>query len=178
LYIFLIIFVIIGGVYALNALLRSIDGYDEMALVNHIDGIPNLGKGVSVWFVLYPKKVIINKQQTIPISRIKGIEFLSQKEIVESGKSTIGRGILGTFIAGPLGGIIGAASGIGTQKSQEVVFYLIIQYVNIKGEESTAVFTSGIMYSDAIKKISNMINERIGYVPERKLRYNGNPYEI
>jgi len=162
----------------LNFLANTIEGSDEMAQVNHIDGIPNLGNNVKVPLVLYQDKLVINRQQTIPLSRIKGTEFLSQKEIVEYNKSSIGRGILGALVAGPLGGIIGATSGIGSSKGQEIVYYLIVQFINIESKEVNAIFTSGIAYSDSIKKISDIINQKVNYQSKNNISNSGAPYDI
>jgi len=83
---------------------------------------------------------------------------------------------LGTFIAGPLGGLVGAISGVGTKQGQQNVFYLIIHYTNLEGIDTLCIFTaSGFADIELIKNISKIINKKVGYKSDIK---NETVYEI
>jgi hypothetical protein len=64
---------------------------------------------------------------TINISNIKEIVAVESSEIVDKGKSIIGRAVAGGLIAGPAGAVVGGLTGLGTTKVEEDVYSILIE---------------------------------------------------
>lgn len=69
------------------------------------------------------------KDIVLPIEKIQAIEVGSEIEILEKSKSVIGRGAVGALF-GPVGAIIGAASGTGTKKKEKKKNLAVISYLS------------------------------------------------
>ena len=103
--------------------------------LQHVDGLKGYG-GAMVNLELddVNKCITISPKiyKTAPVSlnyaQIINIEGISDKEIVEKNKSTVGRAAIGGLILGPLGAIVGGISGIGSNKSNKVNYYTVINY--------------------------------------------------
>lgn len=70
----------------------------------------------------------------IEAGRIADVDIISKKNIVEKQKSVIGRGVAGAIVFGPVGGLIGAMSGIGSKTSTAVSAVLCIVFENQGGD--------------------------------------------
>ena len=70
---------------------------------------------------------------------ILNIASVSEKEIIEKNKSTVGRALAGGVVLGPLGAIVGGMSGIGSNKSNKVNYYTVINY-EVDGETKVLSF--------------------------------------
>jgi len=95
----------------------SIKGYFD-PLLNSDQNIPegkgNLllhKKGIRVLGSLFAPTVDLHFSQLI------NIECVPRSKIYESDKSVIKRAVVGTILIGPLGGIVGGMSGIGSKKN-------------------------------------------------------------
>lgn len=79
------------------------------------------------------------KGQTLALnaSRIKAATFMTKTDLQRAGKSAIGRGVVGGVLLGPLGAIVGAASGVGDKK--KAGNYLVVNY-EINGEVQVVIF--------------------------------------
>lgn len=162
LFTFLILFIVLI-LWCLAQIEKGKYGFDEGMYLNHLSGIPNVGENVRVMFYLYPNKISINNQQNIPFQRIKSTKIFSSQQLDEINKSIISRAVGGGILAGPIGAIIGGISGTGKKKVQRLFYFFSINYINIKGEDSTALFvTKDDLDLKRLSKISNTINEKIG----------------
>lgn len=114
--------------------------YDQKE--NVITKIP-IGK-VSV--VLYTHGIqIINGFNIYSIhnSQIISLIKTSKEELVKTDKSVIGRAVVGGFIMGPLGAIIGGMSGIGSKESIENKHYLVINFWDVDSKSAQTILISG-----------------------------------
>lgn len=133
----------------------------------HIDGIPNFGSGVEVKLSFTPEQMKIDNTQFIPISRMKGAEINSAKQLTEVQKSVIGRAVAGGVLLGGLGSIVGGMSGIGASQKTETVMLFTVFFTTKEGEDSVAIFSmQEPMFAGALKNIVNRINNQTGYRPK------------
>ena len=97
---------------------------------------------------------------TIHFSQVIDVSYADRSDItayIEKEKSVIGRAIAGALIAGPLGGVVGAVSGIGTKKKIEPD-YLIINFWEIT---ETSITPQSILLCGSYtkKKFENFASE-------------------
>lgn len=142
-------------------------------------GIPEFEQGHSGTIRLdeLEKCFIINDdldkyERLLPFSQIN--EFELKVRHVEKDKSVIGRSVAGYLIAGPVGSVVGAASGMG--KKQESQQYLEISYYpkGNRSRENTAEFVvsscSNTFYKDSRETLGiaptkpNFSTEKHGYL--------------
>jgi len=103
--------------------------------LQHADGLKGYG-GAMVELKLDDDKqcvVITPKGCTassvcLSYGKIVNIESVSDKQIIEKNKSTVGRALVGGVVLGPLGAIVGGISGVGTNKGNQVSYYTVINY--------------------------------------------------
>lgn len=69
------------------------------------------------------------KAVVLPIDKIQAVEVGTEVEILEKSKSVIGRGAVGALF-GPVGALIGAASGTGTKKKERRKNLAVISYMS------------------------------------------------
>lgn len=60
--------------------------------------------------------------------QITAANVITEKEIIEKSKSTVGRAVAGGVLLGPLGAIVGGMSGIGNKVNSKLKYYMIINY--------------------------------------------------
>lgn len=101
------------------------------------------------------KKPVIH----LSLDKLRYVHKTTEKEIIEKNKSVVGRAVVGTLIAGPLGTIIGGMSGIGSKKKTKNRDILIIGY-ETDGElkeitliESSFTFSLDKFYTELKKYI-------------------------
>lgn len=110
--------------------------------LNYIDGIESYNKGTAVVLSLNDEnksmemKARVYKKPPVflQLEQITGVEVISEKDIIEKGKSTIGRAMVGGVFLGPLGAIVGGMSGIGNKNKSETHYFMIVNYKS-KDEE-------------------------------------------
>ena len=73
-------------------------------------------------------KGITEKTINLSIDKINRIEIVSEKEIIEKGKSVGGRAVIGGLLLGPLGLLVGGMSGIGKNKTTKIKMFMVINY--------------------------------------------------
>lgn len=66
----------------------------------------------------------------IPLKNIVECGFVTEKELVEVGKSVVGRGAVGGFLFGPAGLVLGGLSGVGSKKKEKTVGLFVITYLS------------------------------------------------
>lgn len=64
----------------------------------------------------------------LPYCQITAADFTSSAKIIAESKNVAGRAVIGGLVLGPLGALVGGASGIGDKKKAIVSYYLVINY--------------------------------------------------
>ena len=108
--------------------------------LTYVDGIGEYNKGTAVE-VSFDDKNMQMKARTfkklpvfLQLEQITGAVVISEKDIIEKSKSTVGRAVVGGVVLGPLGAIIGGMSGIGNKKKNETHYFMVVNYKS-KDEE-------------------------------------------
>lgn len=137
----------------------------------YIDGIPNLftlnGEICDVTInkeigkLTIKSAVIKNHEAHLDLDKIIDARVMTEKEIVESDKSVIGRAVVGGLLLGPLGGIVGGMSGIGSKKKTTNKTFMIISYMS-GDEEKKLVFEivgASIGWDKMVKELPKKYDE-------------------
>lgn len=104
--------------------------------LSFIDGVPGYSKGTAIELSLNDNEqcltMIARVYKKPPVhlkyEQIVAANVVSEKEIIEKSKNTVGRAIAGGVILGPLGAIIGGISGIGNKQVSNKHYFLVINY--------------------------------------------------
>lgn len=149
-----------------------------------ISGLPQSDKRSSFLFTFREEKIEIterivglikNKElQTfwLDIDKIISIDLLTQDNIEEKKKSVVGRGIAGAVLFGPVGAIIGTASGTQTEKTVKKTGILVISYY---GKDEEDIKTINIIINEFVfpKAQDFVVYFQTNYV-KNKLKQNEN----
>jgi hypothetical protein len=154
------------------------------AIVNVIDGLPVDEKAEihlefdQDFFIVEEigrkgfKSHVINEYK-IPLNNIMDTTLTTQKELIERQKSVIGRGVVGGFLFGPAGLILGGMSGIGSKQKTKHNDIYVISFAGSDGTLKNLTFgmpgpmrsvtngfdkklkkqLSGVQKSDAVKAL-------------------------
>lgn len=109
---------------------------DRSVNLSYVDGVNGYSKGTAIELSLNENEQCLTMAARVykkpPVhlkyEQIIGINVVSEKEIIEKGKSTVGRAVVGGVLLGPLGAIVGGMSGIGTNKTNKTTYYMVINY--------------------------------------------------
>ena len=120
---------------------KNKDGSRSVNLV-YVDGIESYNKGTSIVLSLDDEnknmqmKARVYKKPPVFLNfgQIIGVGVISEKDIIEKSKNTVGRAVAGGVVLGPLGAIIGGMSGIGNKKKNETHYFMVVNYKS-KDEE-------------------------------------------
>lgn len=95
-------------------------------------------------------KLPLGKQDvSLKYSQITDVFYGLQTEIIQTGKSVIGRALAGGLLFGGLGAVVGAVSGTGTKEKKERHLYFIISYTSSAGEDKYIQFEDTRVYRGA-----------------------------
>nr|DAO06158.1 MAG TPA: hypothetical protein [Caudoviricetes sp.] len=113
----------------------------------YVDGLPGASKNSIFEAQFNEDKTALNisagkTEFVLPLGKVQAMEVGSEVEILEKSKSVIGRGAVGALF-GPVGAIIGAASGTGTKVKQKKRFYAVISYTGDNGIQNITVELGG-----------------------------------
>jgi hypothetical protein len=101
---------------------------------SHVEGISLYGQEEIIQADVEESNIVFksvtDKKKTAELSlnKINSVRIFTEKEIVEKDKSIVGRAVIGTLIAGPLGTIVGGMTGIGSKKKKKDFRILVITY--------------------------------------------------
>lgn len=106
--------------------------------MSSFEGIPQFGKGMALRLVLDESnqqlsiEPRIGKIQPVLLKypQLTAAEVISEHEIIEKSKSTIGRAAVGGLLLGPLGAVVGGISGVGNKQKVSERKFLVINYIS------------------------------------------------
>lgn len=104
-------------------------GYLESGYFKHIYGLP-LAEGLSCKIEHYPDKFCfcaVGTEIDLSISKVTDMTLTTNKEIQNQAVSSVGGAVLGGYLAGPLGAMIGGRAK--TKKVETVTHLLLMTYV-------------------------------------------------
>lgn len=135
-----------------------------------IDGIESYSKGVAVELSMDDKEQCLTMRARVfkdkPIIKLKyeqivAANVVTEKEIIESDKSVVGRAIVGGVLLGHLGAIVGGMSGIGNKTKANTHYFMVINYESNTEETKVLSFEivgASLHWSDFIKELRSKIN--------------------
>ncbi|MBY6844875.1 hypothetical protein HYI19_08680 [Clostridium botulinum] len=137
--------------------------------LSFVDGIEGYGKGLAVELSINTEKecltiksrVVKRPEINLKFEQITGINVVSEKDIIEKNKSTVGRAAAGGVLLGPLGAIIGGMSGIGNKQKSETHYYMVINYMSKDKEVKVLSFEivgASLHWSSFVKELRSKIN--------------------
>ncbi|BBI32502.1 hypothetical protein [Cohnella abietis] len=163
----LIIFMIRSGVKnrkAVKAKAAQLGAKDYFTCLHH-EGLVGLRQGTLCTVYRCDDKILIDAGETrkyeIQNDKLQVAVVKNEQELIEKGKSVVGRAVIGTLLVPGLGTIIGGMSGIGTkQKKGTPNHYLILNYVGSTGELQAVTFKNNLNIFK-MQKFCNDLNNSI-----------------
>ena len=131
--------------------------HDKETIFYHID-IENGFLSIQALKLYFSKKSEILQEYRIPVGDVLAFDIVEETHYKQ--KSALKRGVAGALLFGPVGAIIGGASGLDKSKIKET---LGISYLSAKGDEpQTSVFNLGVpgwtaFNTAAIKKLKEEV---------------------
>ncbi|AUN11565.1 hypothetical protein [Clostridium botulinum] len=137
--------------------------------LTYIDGIETYGRGTAVEVsineaneCLTVKSRAFKKADVhLKLNQIIGVKVVSEKEIIEKSKNTVGRAVVGGVLLGSLGAIVGGMSGIGSKQKSETHYFMVINYKS-RSEEikvlSFEIVGASLHWSSFVKELRSKIN--------------------
>lgn len=148
------------------------------------EGIPTIGMNMPVCLTLFDdhleikQRIFKNAPATLKYTQITNIDKVTETEIIEKSKSTLGRAAVGGLLLGPLGAIIGGMSGTGSKKKTTVKTYLVINYTSSSDEIKVITFEV-VGATFGLKEFINEAKEKSGIISEEiKLIDKSTPIEL
>lgn len=91
------------------------------------------------------RKTVVKDSPVVSLSydQITGTGCYTEKEIIEKSKSVVGRAAVGSLF-GPVGAIVGALSGTGTNKRVKTDLFYTISYISSSGEPAMITLRCGV----------------------------------
>ncbi len=145
---------------------------DRSVNLSFVDGIEGYGKGLAVELsintekecVIIKSRAVKKPEVNLKFEQITGVNVVSEKDIIEKSKSTVGRAIIGGVLLGHLGAIVGGMSGIGNKQKSETHYYMVINYKS-RDEEikvlSFEIVGASLHWSSFVEELRSKINTKI-----------------
>ncbi|MBU3107137.1 hypothetical protein [Clostridium gasigenes] len=97
----------------------------------------------------------------LKLDQITGVTVISEKDVVEKSKSTVGRAVVGGVLLGPLGAIVGGMSGIGNKVKSSTKYFMVINYKSREEEIKVLSFEivgASLHWSSFVEELRKKIN--------------------
>lgn len=111
--------------------------------VKHVEGL-GLSVGASCEVFRFDDRLLIDANShkfEINYSKLRAAVVKSEQELLEKGKSVVGRAVIGTLLVPGLGTIVGGMSGIGSKKKKgKTSHFMIINYIGSNGDMAAVTF--------------------------------------
>jgi hypothetical protein len=150
LFIFLFLIVVIvllitGGIKESKARKKKMRdlGANHVFQALHVEGLGIYPNALCDIFHFDDRILIDSKPHKfeIRLEQLRAAVVKTEQELVEKGKSVVGRALIGTLLVPGLGTIVGGMSGIGTKKKTgKTNRYLIFNFIDSKGELAAVTF--------------------------------------
>lgn len=143
------------------------------AFVKLIDGLPLKNPNADIELTSDESYLLIAETRTqgfktvtdnlfkVPLEKIIDTAMITEKEIVEKGKSVVGRGLLGGSIFGPAGLILGGLSGVGKKSKTEYTKIYIVSFVGSDGEVKNITFGMHKMMVRVTEKFNKLLDKKL-----------------
>jgi hypothetical protein len=139
-------------------------GVLSFVTVNHVEGL-GVAPNALCDVMQYNDRIEIDSNGTkfqIPISKLRAAVVKNERELIEKGKSVVGRAVIGTLLVPGLGTIIGGMSGIGTKKKKGALnTFLILNYENSRGDMDAVTFLNNygdLKVNSFVKNLNDTVN--------------------
>lgn len=144
----------------------------DLFVLNHFEGL-GIAKDTTCEIYRFDEKILIESGTAsfeIKLENIRAAVVKSEREIIETGKSVVGRAVIGTLLLPGLGTIIGGMSGVGSKKKKGgKINYFILNYIDSKGELS-AVTLKSEFYSLRLIQFCKGINDSLVQFGQRVIQ--------
>lgn len=131
---------IIAFLFSRHINIKAKNGNLASTSVIYLNGYLGYQSGVDVNIQANPDMIIIDGKHQIPIQKISNVQITQTKQLTEEQKSVIGRAVVGTLLAGGIGGLVGGMSGVGVAKKTEDVEILYITHKDTNNIDHTISF--------------------------------------
>jgi len=142
----LIVLCIIGYISYLfqkNTNQKATKGNLSSTSVIYVNGCLGYQSGVEVKIQATTNSITVDEKYHIPVQKILDVKFTKTKQLVNRQNNVVGRAIVGTIIAGPVGAIVGGVSGAGNTTKTEDIEILNITYKDMNETEQNISFSWG-----------------------------------
>lgn len=143
------------------------------AIVSLVDGLPIKSRDAQIeltfdenQFIIVEKgfegfKSVAKTTFSIPLKNILDTLLVSEKELVEKGKSAIGRGVVGGVLFGPAGLILGGLSGVGNKRGYKRNYLYVVSYISASEEIKNITFSMPALMNGVTKKFDDKLLEKL-----------------
>ncbi len=149
---------------------KNKDGNRSVNL-SYIDGVEGYNKGTAIALSIdnenqcltVKPRVFKNPPVHLKFEQITGVNVVSEKDIIEKSKSTVGRAIVGGVLLGRLGAIIGGMSGIGNKQKSETHYYMVVNYMSRDREVKVLSFEivgASLHWASFVEELRTKINTK------------------
>ncbi len=110
---------------------------DRSVNLSFVDGVDAYSRGSAIALsidntnecITITSRLIKGKPPVhLKLEQITGVDVISEKEIIEKSRSTVGRAVAGGVLFGSLGAIVGGMSGVGNSHKSETHYFMVISY--------------------------------------------------
>ena len=132
---------------------------------NLMEDVADFSKGYMYEVALYDDHLEIvslqKRKLMLNYDQITDVFYGGKTELIEKPKSVIGRALIGGFLLGGTGAVVGAISGSGKTEVKKTHLYFIISYTNSEDKDSYIQFEDirvykGLKLSNKLKELTNI----------------------
>lgn len=137
--------------------------------LSYMDGLNGYSKGTVVEVsineeiecITIKARAFKKPEVNLRFEQITGVTVVSEKDVIEKSKSTVGRAVVGGVLLGPLGAIVGGMSGIGNKVKSSTKYFMVINYKSREEELKVLSFEivgASLHWSSFVEEFRKKIN--------------------